>query len=102
MKARISGSRTIARRLAIAAVPVAAAAAFIVTTVGPAQAMQPRPDCPGWQASAKYYLDEYKSLSYEADQAYAAGNITEGLIDEEAESIALEEGNYYMSLLTRC
>jgi len=65
--------------------------------------LEPPNQCFAWRQAAKYYLDEYKSLSYEADQAYAQGNFLEGVTLEEAESIALEQGNEYVSLINdRC
>ena len=103
MKPRTVRSRTITRRLTLGAIPVAAAGLLIGTTVGPAQALEPANQCVAWTSAQNYYWNEYTSLSYEADQAEAEGNFIEGIVLEEAESIALDQYHTYYGLVSqRC
>jgi hypothetical protein len=103
VKPRTARSRTITRRLALGAIPVAAAGVLIGITVGPAQALEPANQCLAWSAAQDYYWNEYTSLAYEADQAEDEGNYIEEIVIEEAESIALDQFHTYYGLVSqRC
>ena len=103
MKPRTARFRTITRRLALGVIPVAAAGVLLGTAVGPALALEPANQCVAWTSAQNYYWNEYTSLSYEADQAEEEGNFLEGIVLEEAESIALDNYHTYYGLVSqRC
>src|ERR1700761_3716078 len=98
MKPRTARSRTIARRLAVAAVPVLAATAIIGTTAGHALALPPSPACTSYTEMASYWWNEYTALSYEEQQAWDEGDI-ETWVDKgtQAES-AEKQADRYMAM----
>jgi len=105
MKPHAPSLRLIGRRLAIAAVPLAAAAALVGPATGTAHAMEPGPaNCASLLSAAYDSWDESDIWAFEAEQAWAQDDILSWAADNALSNSYEQTGDHYYGLFqaARC